>query len=306
MRKSIYLILAAAALLQACTKETGASAPAEGPGEGQAITFVTRSPITRAAEVTTSNLTSFNVIATEGTATQTKIWDDGAFSGTPGGSYTGGKYWPSAPVSWNFYASNAAMTFAASGATITVSDCGTDIVAEYLEGATYQASNALTFDHILCQIGTVTMKAPDGFTVTDLKVSLQPVYAGSFNMRTGIWSRGAAAGTPVYLIGSSAAGVSVPAEGYTSPDNDLWLLPGSYQLSASYTIGKGDFEQGYTKHATVVLEQGRNNNLGLPDSDGDGQKDDPNIPDPGNDIKDIIFTVTVTPWSDVDIPASFS
>ena len=309
MKKSVLILFAVAALAASCTKEIKPAAPAVDFGKGAEIAFTTRmdAPATRGAtEVVTASFTTFNVIATSGTSTQTKIWDDGVFTGTPGGNYTGGKYWPSSSVSWNFYASNAAMTFASSGSTIAVADCNTDLVAEYLEGATYQASNALTFEHILCQLGTVAMKAPDTFTVTDLKVSLLPITSGTYNMKADTWARGSASASPVYVVGTAAEGVAVPAAGYVSADNDLWLVPGSYQLTASYTITKGDFTEIYTKHATVTLQQGKNNNLGLPDTDGDGQNDDPNIPDPGNDIKDIIFTVSVTPWTDVEIPATFS
>ncbi len=265
MNKYCLILGAALVGLAACNKQESASVSAD----FDEIAFVTRTAETRGtgvAEATTANLTQFNVIATSGAATQTKVWDDGVFTGSQGGNYTGGKYWPAESVSWNFFASNAQMSFAASGTTIAVSNCDSDIVAEYLEGATYKAANALTFEHILCQLGTVQMKAPEGYTVTDLKVSLQPM----------------------------------------SADNDLWLLPGQYQLTASYTIAKGDWSNSYEKHASVVLVQGQNNNLILPDADGDGNNNDPNIPDPKDDVTDIIFTVEVTPWGNNDVPATFN
>lgn len=277
---------------------------------GSQVVFRLKSIATRATgvtEVTTSFLTSFNVVAVSGGNTQTLVWDDGVFTGSPQGNFTGGKFWPSESVSWSFYASNAPMTFAGSGTIIDVSNCDTDIVAEYLEGATYKAANGLTFDHILAQIGTVAMKAPEGYLVSDLKVSLEPIYSGTFSMRNNSWNRGVK-GSRVYLIGSANAGVSIPevGGGYVSGDNDLWLVPGSYQLTAEYSLAKGDFfKSGYEKHATVDIRQGKNNNLGLPDTDGDGLFDDPNIPDAGNDIADIIFTVEVTPWDNEDIPTNF-
>ena len=42
------------------------------------------------------------------------------------------------------------------------------------------------------------------------------------------------------------------------------------------------------------------------DTDGDGNNNDPNIPDPSDDVFDIIFTVEVTPWGNNDVPANFS
>ena len=290
--------LAAIALAASCNRQVPENVA---DFDDSLITFTTRTAETRATEVTTANLTSFNVIATTGTTTQSSVWTDGVFSGSQGGNYTGGKYWPASQVTWNFYAANAAINFVASGSTITVQNCNTDIVADYIEGAGYKTTNALTFEHILAQVGTVTMKAPAGYTVTELKVSLNPVYTGTYNIKANTWTRGSAA-SAAYVVGTASTGVSINTAGgsFTSNDNDLWLVPGQYELTASYRIAKGDFNQTYTKHATVTLLQGYNNNLGLPNGN------DPNIPDPGNDISDIIFTVSVTPWDTTTITANFN
>lgn len=310
-----YSLLAAAVLaLAACNKTETPALPSEDSDE---IVFTTRTNEsetrgTGVPEVTTATLTSFNVVATTGTSNQSKVWDSAAFSGTPNGNYTGGKFWPSESVTWNFFAANVPITFAPTGSTVTVGDCDKDIVADYLEKASYKASNALTFKHILSQIGTVRMKAPQGYSVTNLKVSLKPVFSGTYNLkkvaesspaaRAAGWTKGNAS-SEVYLIGSATKGVTVPAypDSFVSDDNDLWLLPGQYQLTASYTISKGDYSGNATKHATVTLLQGFNNNLGLPGT----QADEPNIPVP-TDIADILFTVTVTPWENNEIPANFN
>lgn len=277
---------------------------------GDEIVFSTKAPETRGTGVTetvSTNLTAFNVVATSGTASsETLEWSDGAFTGTAGGDFTGGKYWPAQSVSWNFAAANAPLTFASSGTTITVANSDADIVAAYKASATYKAKNLLTFNHILCQVGTVDMKAHPGYTVSDLTVTLTPIYAGTYNVTTDTWTRGTAAAA-VYVVGNASAGVSI-ADGatYHSADNDLWLVPGSYELTTTYTISKGDWSQPYTKNATVNLVQGQNNNLILPDTDGDGNNNDPNIPDPKDDVTDIIFTVEVTPWGNNDVPANFN
>ncbi len=303
MKKFFLPVALCAAALVSCNKAVDQSADPVMDLNGAQVVF-RMAPETRGAtEVTATTLTSFNVIATSGTDSQSSVWTDGVFSGTSGGNYTGGKYWPSESVTWNFYASNATINFAASGSTITVADCATDVVAEYIEGATYRAANALTFDHILCQLGTVTMKAPATYTVTGLKVSLLPIYAGTYNMKSDAWTRGdaVAEANRVYVLGTAAEGVNISTAGgdITSSDNDLWLLPGTYQLKAEYTLNKGDFHKAYVKNATVSLVQGKNNNLGLPGNNN------PNIPDAGNDIADIIFTVSVTPWSNANVPANF-
>lgn len=307
MKKILFLSLVAAVAAVSCNKVESASVA---PEYGDEIVFATRAPETRGTGVTetvAANLTAFNVVATSGAASsQTLVWNDGAFTGAAGGDFTGGKFWPSESVSWNFAAANAPLTFAASGTTIAVANSDADIVAAYKSAATYKAKNLLTFNHILCQVGTVDMKAHAGYTVSNLTVTLTPIYAGTYNVSTDAWTRGSASAA-VYLVGTASAGVGI-AEGatYHSADNDLWLVPGSYELTTTYTISKGDWSQTYTKHATVNLVQGQNNNLILPDTDGDGNNNDPNIPDPSDDVSDIIFTVEVTPWGTNDIPTTFN
>lgn len=309
MKKLILFSVVAAFAAVACNKTMDVPGGPEASFDDSMIAFTTRMPEaaqTRATEVTTNTLTSFNVVAVSGTATQTLVWNDGVFTGTAGGDFTGGKYWPSESVSWNFYASNSALNFNASGTTLTVNDCNTDVVAEYLEGAVYKQKNALTFDHVLCQLGTIQMKAPETYTVSDLKVTIQPIVSGTYDLKADSWTRGSASAA-VYVVGSANAGVSVPStgDGYVSADNDLWLLPGQYTLTTTYTISKGDYSNSFQKTATVTLVQGKNNNLRLPDTDNDGNHDDPNIPVP-DDISEIVFTVSVTPWSDNDIDAVFN
>ena len=194
------------------------------------------------------------------------------------------------------------LTFASVDATISVANSDTDVVAAYLASPTYKSNNLLTFGHVLCQVGTAAIKAPAGYTVSDFKLAITPIYSGTYSVKDATWAAGSAA-SAVYLIGTANAGVNISSEGgsYTSPDNDLWLVPGTYTLTATYTIAKGNFSKAYTKTATVALVIGKNNNLVLPGEN----HDEPNIPDPGDDISDITFTVDVTPWSNNDIPVTF-
>lgn len=307
MRKTLYFAALAVIMAAAssCDKEVETVAPAV-PGASDEITFVTRSADfvetrgTGVTEVTTASLTTFNVIATTGSGSETSAWS-AAFS-LDGTSYKGGQYWPDTNPGYHFYASNAAMTFAASGTTIAVADSDTDVVAAYLASPTYKSSNLLTFGHILCQVGTATVKAPAGYTVTGFRLAVSPVYSGTYSMQGATWTPGSPS-SAVYLIGTAAAGVDIEGAGgsYTSADNDLWLVPGTYVLTATYTISKGNFSKEYTKTASVALVMGKNNNLVLPGAN----HDEPNIPDPGDDISDIVFTVEVTPWSNNDIPVTF-
>lgn len=317
MKKLLLTLPFIALLLMSCSKDSENRLPAVSINDDQVV-FTTRAA-TRADVVATENLTSFNVVAVSvapQTSDEVKVWDDGVFTGTPQGDFTGGKYWPTNTVSWNFYAAaNATMTFAPAGTTVAVENCEKDVVAKYLQGAGYKQKNVITFEHILCQLGTVALKAPEGYAVTDAKMYLNPIYSGTYSIkavngandaakRAG-WTRGSASTTPVYIVGNANTGVQVSTETnnstYTSGDNDLWLVPGEYTLTLSYTISKGDYRaENVTKTCTVTLQQGLNNNLGLAGTN----QDQPNIPVP-DDISDVVFTVTVTPWDDVNISTNF-
>lgn len=305
MKKIFLLSFAALAALVSCNKEVPSFPQSDEiafrlGGEFESV-VMTRG----ASEVTTANLASLNVSATTGSSSETAAFTNIAFTKS-GSTWTGGQYWPASNPSYHFYASNAALAHTAGGATVSPSNANTDIVAGYLASPTYKQVNTLTLDHIFAQVGTVTVKAQEGCSVSGLKISLQPVTAGTYNLKSGSWTTRGTAGSAKYLLGTASAGISLSAGGQqTSSDNDLWLLPGEYVLSCSYTITKGAASKTYNKTATVNLIQGKNNNLGLPDTDGDGEFDDPNITFDDSDLSEITFTVTVTPWTENTIPVSF-
>lgn len=296
MRKS-FIILMAGLALAACNKQLDTPVQ-EGPQE---IAFTVGTPETRGAtEVTTSNISALYVTATTGSSSETAAFTSASFTKS-GSNWTGGKYWPASDPGYHFYGANTALTHTASGATVSPANANTDIVVGYIATSNFKSVNAFTLGHIFAQVGTCTIKAPAGYTLSGVKVSLKPITSGTYNLKSGSWnSKGSAASTASYIFGTSSTGVNITTAGgsSTSADNDLWLVPGDYQLTASYTIAKGDFSKAYTKTATVTLVQGKNNNIGL-NSNGD-----PNIPEP-DDIAELTFTVTVTPWTDNNVPVSF-
>ena len=296
--KSTILLGLALAVVVSCNKE--ASAPVAGDVDpareivftdgGFAAEVVTKAGPTQVTALSGADL---KVQCTTGSAgSETSVW---AVSSTTksGSSYQTGKYWPQTNPSYHFYASNAAMTFAAAGTQVKPTSIAQDIVVAYLASPTYKASNALTFEHIYAQVGKCTISAPAGYTVTGLTVKMTPKVPGSsssYNIRTGAgktdatgWS-GTVDGSEVTLC--NAVG--------STTDNDLWLVPGSYTLTAAYTLTKGDFTKAYTKTSTVTLQKGKNHNISA------------TLPDAGSEIQDIVFTITITPWTDVDVTPDFS
>ena len=310
MKKILFLLSFTAVLLASCNREAVKEAPVS--DELVPVEFTMGgefSAATRATEVTTSNLNSFYVNATTGSGSENIVsnFQNTVFT-KDGNIWKGGKFWPSSNPSYHFYASNSQLTHTTNGATVSPANANTDIVVGYIATPTYQQQNTLVMNHIFAQVGTVKMLAPAGYTVSNLTVSLQPRTSGTYNLKNGSWTSTGNAGSTTYILGTSAnSGVSISTAGgsVTSNDNDLWLVPGQYTLTASYTITKGDYSATYSgssaKTCTVTLVQGANNNIGPVVSGG---SEVPNIPEP-SDVADISFSVTVTPWTDNPVSAQF-
>ena len=149
--------------------------------------------------------------------------------------------------------------------------------------------------------------APEGCTVSGLVVSVQPKVSGTFNVKSESWTSVGSAQSAVSILpkaGSSPsqASISTPGGSVTSENNDLWLVPGEYLLSATYTIAKGDFSKEYTKSCNVNIIRGKVNNIGPVISGG---VEIPNIPEP-EDIAEIQFSVSVVDWGNENIEAQFN
>lgn len=263
---------------------------------------------TRATEVTTASLSQIYVTAvtqtTSGYGGQT-VTDNAvtnftnvAFSKPNNSSnFSGGKVWPSSDPNYRFYATNVnspALQNNSGGATIQVSGSSApanDIVVGYLSSPTYKQTNQFTMQHIFCQLGTITLNAPAGYTVRNLKLYFRPMYTGTYNLRSGSWSGTSAVNSDYYAVGSSSSGVDISTAGgsYNSGDKDLWLIPGTYNMTATYQISTGDYTSPQaTKTTSVTLVQGRNNNIS-------GTLVSADV------ASEIVFTVTVEPWSDNNI-----
>lgn len=216
-----------------------------------------------------TSLSSFYVSATTGTAgSETTKWNSVSFSGSS--TYTGGKYWPASNPSYHFYAANAPITFAAGGSTVAP-DGSVDVVTAYLASPTYGASNALTFNHIYARVGTVTISAAAG-SLSGVSATLKNVATGgTYNIRTDAWTAGSKSDKTL-TIGA----------------NDIYVVPGTYSLSVTYTLTNGDYSATFTKSGNVTLQQGKVNNISA------------TAP---NTSTAITFTVSVTAWGTASVSA---
>ena len=71
----------------------------------------------------------------------------------------------------------------------------------------------------------------------------------------------------------------------------MYLVPGSYTLTVSYTLTKGDWTQNFTKSASVTLVGGKINNISGTAS--------------GGNASEISLSVSLTPWGSNNITADF-
>lgn len=279
--KHILSIIAAAALMAACSKELQHAAPAAGmDSDGNpAIEFLAAGDgldaevRTRAAAVT--SLSSFGVIA-EKTATSEQAWAVTSVTQS-GADYKTGKYWPSTDQKFAFYASNATMSYAATGVTVSPSTAATDVVVAYFPYAasSYRTKNKLSFNHIFARIGAITLNAPSGYTMTNTSVALSAPVGGTYNIKTSQWTSTGTAAAQSIVVGA----------------NDVYVVPGNYTLTVKYTLTKGEYTESFTKTAIVTLAQGKINTISA------------NIPT--GTATELQFIVEISEWGSNSITVTF-
>lgn len=306
MKKALYLIASLSLLLAASCQKGAKSTDFETEELGPAVVFTAEGDgisntvvETKAAEVTGATLSAFNVMAVTGTAGTSEVvaWsapfsDPNFTDPVKKGQYSataGDQYWPSeGDPGWKVYASNESMTPAATGPTIAA-NATTDIVCAFLPATTPRTSNALTFEHIFARINNVTVTAQTGYTITNIVITVTPNIAGTYNMFAGA---GQTDGTGWSALTPGAATTISRADQLPGVEaNDLWLVPGTYTVTASWTATKGASVQNYTgKTQNVVITGGKQNNL---------------TTTLGGSASEVVFSVTVTPWSALDVPVTF-
>lgn len=192
-----------------------------------------------------TSLSSFYVTATKG-STESSVFSSVSFTkASRGSTYKGGRNWPSSDEKYHFYASNTAI----SGTSVKISDIDKDIVCAYLPSPTYKAVNALSFKHILARVGEVSLK-DDVSELSNWTITLSYCKAGTYNIKNGSWS------------GTSSGDIKL-----SSGSNDLWIIPGTYNLTLSWKDALGQLQNSSGK---VTLTEGKVTNItvGMDSIDG--------------------------------------
>ena len=226
-------------------------------------TAITKIPSTLNFSVTTGKLGSSETMKKESASVS-----------AASGKIATGLYQTANATSYNYYVSNCPISFAASGSTVSASNT-TDVIAGTATSSS--TSPSVTLDHIFARTGTLTLKTQTGYDLSNVSWKIASVTggtSGTYNIAKQAWSS-------LTTLNST----SIPES------SDMYLVPGSYTLTVSYTLTKGDWTQNFTKSASVTLVGGKINNISGTASGGAASA--------------ISLTVTLTPWESTDITADF-
>ena len=243
---------------------------------------------TKATAVT--SLSSFNVSAVTGSAgSETAVWTNVSFTGNNDAGYKADKWWPAEDASYRFYASNSALSFAASGATVAATNA-TDVICAYAAAPSYKAKNTLSFEHIFARLGAVTVSAATGYTISHVSIKITPKTGGTYKLLTGA---GHTDGTGWSGLATGSETVIASATG--SNANDIYLVPGTYTLTASWTAARGLYTENIQNmQVDVNLTAGKINTISTTVS--------------GN-AKEVVFSVSIAPWTEqnqvVEFPTEY-
>ena len=255
---------------------------AEGPAIEMEVS--TKATVNTSAQLETNG---FLANAVKGSAgSDVEVWSNQLFTKI-GDAWEQDKWWPNADESYRFfgvYPASYTTTFTAGGPTIAATTAN-DILCAYKGDATYKTVNTLTFEHIFARLSNVTVTAVEPYTISAISINITPKTGGTYNLYTGA---GHADGTGW----SSTTTGSVTNIANATPgtkNNDLYLVPGQYTLSATWTATKDSYSQTFSNiYVDVDLVAGKTNNITAALT-GNGTE--------------IHFGVNVTAWADNNINA---
>lgn len=188
-----------------------------------------------------------------GNAAEAKKWDvnAGTAKATSSGKLATGQYQTATPTAYNYYVANNAITVPATGnVTMTVANNTTDVLAGFVAAST-STTPSIVLNHVFARTGSLTMNTQSGYTISNVSwkiVGKSTVNgtAGTYNLSTGAWT---------------AASTKLSTATAITGSSDMYLIPGTYTLSCTYTLTKDDWTQTFTKSADVTIVGGKINNI---------------------------------------------
>ena len=209
--------------------------------------------------------------ATTGSGSETAKWSSASASVSTSKISTG-KYQTASPTTYNYYLSNLSMSVGANTTvTATGGTSGTDVICG--RASSNSATPSVTLGHIFARTGSLTINVPSGYTVTSVtwqivKSGANTGTSGTYNLRTGSWSSCSGLASNTSITGSS----------------DIYVVPGIYTITCSFTLTKGSFTKSYTETANVTLVAGKINNITATTTTDEAVQ--------------VSFAVSISAWSD--------
>ena len=251
--------------LMACNQL--ALSPESGQESGK-IQFVAGGPavdyeVTTKATVNTATQLADNGFianAVKGSAgSDVEVWTNQAFTKV-GDVWEQDKWWPNDNQSYRFYAvypGSYTTTFAAGGPTIAATNAN-DILCAYKGNATYKSVNTLAFEHIFARLCDVTVSPVSPYTISAITINITPKTGGTYNLYTGA---GHSDGTG-WTATTNGSATNIANTTPSTKSNDIYLVPGSYTLTATWTATKDNYTQTFSNITkNVDLVGGMRNNI---------------------------------------------
>lgn len=250
MKAALILLAVSCAALESCDKNLD---PAVLPDDGQIIIRVDDGSIDMNA---TTKVTAISAVpsqlywlASTGAWKSESVKYASSQASVSAGKIATGKYQTLTPTAYNYYLSNAAMTFASGGSTISASNT-TDVIAGCTTSANNTTSPSVTLEHVFARTGSFTCNTQSGYAISNISWKIASKSGGT----------GGTGGT--YNIATKAwSGVTALASQTVTDSSDLYCTPGVYTITVTYTLTKGDYTETFTKSGDATFVAGKVNNI---------------------------------------------
>lgn len=274
-----FIIIASAFLFAAVSCQKMGDTPGS---DGEIILYVddgaiAMESVTKATAVTSIPSTLYwgSTSGTRGNAAETRKYHNGSGSGTSGSVSSSkiatGKYQTATPTAYNHYVSNVNFSIPSTGNVTMSASNTTDVVCGWVAGSN-STSPSVTLNHIFARTGSLTLSVPSGYTASSVSWSIKSKgsitgTAGTYNLSTGAWTSSSATLGSTNISGSS----------------DLYLLPGVYTVTSSFTLTRGNFSKSYSQSGDITIYAGKVNNITCTTNSAEAIQ--------------VVFTTSVTAWT---------
>ncbi len=276
--KKLFFVISVFTLAVSCIKDDASQMPVS-DSKGIIIT-VDDSSLDVDVQTRTSPVStlpgSLYLAGTTGTSSQTSKWSSHEVSISSGKIKTG-YYQTATPTAYNYYLSNAKMTFTSSGCTVSADGTATDLIVGVTKGSD-STTPSVTMDHVFARTGSVSCSSANGYSLTGLSYKLTSKGSltgskGTYNIYTKDWS----------------SVTALPATTFNG-SSDLYLIPGEYTLTVSGTESLGDYSKSFSASADITLVAGKVNNIAATRTSSGAQ--------------DVTVSVSLTSWGSTTLSPS--